>query len=99
MVLAPLLLTAIDHDLAISVASGFGLLGLTGVFVGLYKKRWFTLFGFGIMNLLLIVLNNYLYYSEVLIHYLPVVQKITFASFLLWIGLICYKMRVKEKSL
>ena len=76
------------HDIVIDVASVFGLVAFVGTFNGLYKSKWYGLFCFGIINLLLVALNNYLYYTKGLIIYLPVVQKITFASFLTWIGAI-----------
>lgn len=74
------------HDIVIDVASVFGLVAIAGTFSGLYKSKWYGLFRFGIFNLMLVALNNYLYYTKGMIIYLPVVQKITFASFLIWIG-------------
>ena len=76
------------HDTVIDVASVFGLVAIVGTFSGLYRSKWYRLFRFGMFNLLLVALNNYLYYTKGLIIYLPVVQKITFASFLIWIGAI-----------
>ncbi|MDZ4679683.1 MAG: hypothetical protein SH848_11090 [Saprospiraceae bacterium] len=73
------------HDAITYVASFIGLIAVTGTFIGLYKIKWFGLFGFGILNMLLVGLNNYLYYTKGMIIYLPVIQKITFVSFLLWI--------------
>ncbi|MFM9984643.1 MAG: hypothetical protein ACKVOK_05380, partial [Flavobacteriales bacterium] len=40
----------------------------------------------GLLNIALVGLNNYLYFSENMIKYLPVVQKISFVSFLVWIS-------------
>jgi hypothetical protein len=76
------------HDTIINAAGLCALVALSGTFAGLYKIRWIKLFWFGIFNLALIVLNNILYYGAGLKLYLPVVQKITFLSFLLWICLI-----------
>jgi hypothetical protein len=73
------------HDLATNVAGAFGVIALVGTFAGLRRFQWNKLFVFGIFNLLLVVLNNYLYYHSDLIYLLPVVQKISFASFLCWI--------------
>lgn len=73
------------HDLATNVAGAFGVIALIGTFAGLRRFQWNKLFVFGIFNLLLVVLNNYLYYHSDLIYLLPVVQKISFASFLCWI--------------
>jgi hypothetical protein len=79
------LFTKINHDLVTNLASIFGLIATVGTFIGLYTTRWFGLFAFGLLNVLLVGLNNYLYYSKGLIVYLPVVQKISFATFLIWV--------------
>ncbi len=88
MVIAFLLFTNLNHDFIINLASVCGLIGVAGALVALYKIRCFGLFAFGIVNLLLVALNNFVYHTEGFIIYLPVVQKITFVSFLLWIGCI-----------
>ena len=86
----PLLPTGL-HDAVINVSGLFGLMALFFVYYGLYKKRWYALFVFGILNLALIGLNNYLYYGTSL-YWLPLVQKITFLSFLLWISMVTVKL-------
>ena len=84
------------HDYIINIACLFALGALTGTFLGLYKMKWWALFTLGIFNLILVAVNNYLYYGGGLL-YLPVVQKITFGFFLLWICLICIKQyRITE---
>ncbi len=88
MLTAFFLLTTIDHDLATNLASAFGVIATIGTFIGLYKKKLHLLFAFGLLILLLVGLNNYFYYTKGLIIYLPVIQKISFAAFLIWICLI-----------
>ena len=83
-----LLLTHLNHDLAINISSGISLIAMIGTIVAVYKHSWHNLFLFGLFNFLLIGSNNYLYYSEGMIMYLPLVQKITFISVLVWICLI-----------
>ncbi len=73
------------HDTITYIASFFGLIAVAGTFIGLYKIKWYGLFAFGMINLLLVGLNNYLYYTKGMIIYLPVIQKVTFVTFLLWI--------------
>lgn len=85
MTIAFFLFTNINHDLITNLASILGLIATVGVFVGLYKAKWFRLFTFGLLNILLIIANNYVYYTKGLIIYLPVIQKISFAVFLIWI--------------
>jgi hypothetical protein len=91
-----LLLTSIDHDLAINTSSAFGLIAMIGTLIALYQLKcpperpsragkW--LLALGLFDLLLVALNNYLYHSNEMI-YLPVVQKFSFLSFLVWFCLI-----------
>lgn len=75
------------HDAIVNVASFCGVIATAGTFITLYKLRWNRLFWLGIFNLVLVALNNILYYGDGL-QYLPVVQKITFLFFLVWICLI-----------
>jgi hypothetical protein len=85
MTIAFFLFTNINHDLVTNLASFFGLIATVGTFAGLYKNKWYGLFFFGLLNILLVGLNNYVYYTKGLIIYLPVIQKISFATFLIWI--------------
>jgi hypothetical protein len=87
------------HNIVISVAGVFGLIALKGTYVGLYKNKSYQLFVMGLFNLFLITVNNILYYSPGLLKYLPVVQKITFLSFLTWICLIDIFMLKKLNGL
>jgi hypothetical protein len=99
MVVAFLLFTPIDHDLITNIASLFGLIAIIGTLAGLYKKRWYGLFAWGIVNLIIVGLNNYVYRTEGLIIYLPVVQKLSFACFLSWVCAIDIRMYRTLQSL
>ncbi len=90
MAIALLLLTTINHDSITNLASAFGIIATIGTLVGLYKIKWSRLFLFGLLNILLVVLNNYAYHTKGLILYLPLIQKISFASFLIWVSCIEY---------
>lgn len=85
MSISLLLFTDMNHDLVTNLASGFGLIATVTILIVLYQMKWYGLLIFGICNLLLIAGNNYLYYHKELIVYLPVVQKLSFAAFLLWV--------------
>lgn len=85
MTIAFLLFTDINHDLITNLASFFGFIATVGTFIGLYKTKWYGLFAFGLLNILFVGLNNYVYYNKELIIYLPVIQKISFATFLVWV--------------
>lgn len=98
MAIAILLFTSINHDLVTNLASGFGLLATMGTLIGLYQTKCYGLFVFGLLNILLVGLNNYVYYNGALIVYLPVIQKVSFLSFLTWICAIniqWYKLQMK----
>ena len=79
------LLTNINHDLAVNLASTLGFIATIGTLICIYQTKWYGLLAFGLFNILLVGLNNYLYYTEGMMIYLPVVQKISFLSFLVWI--------------
>ena len=85
MITAFFLFTQINHDLVTNAASSFGAIAIIGTFIGLYKNKLHNLFQFGLFNILLVVLNNLCYYNKELIIFLPVVQKISFVAFLVWI--------------
>lgn len=84
MIIAMFLFTDL-HDMVINIASLFGFISLIGTFAGLYKIKLYYLFWVGMLNVILVALNNYVYYSKGLIIYLPVIQKISFAFFLIWL--------------
>ena len=85
MIVGLFLFSNFNHDLITNVASLFGLIAMAGTLTGLYKNGWTTLFTWGLVNILLVIANNFLYYNKELISYLPWVQKLTFAAFLLWV--------------
>ena len=85
MTTALLLFTGFNHDTIINLASSFGVAATSGTLIGLYKSKWFGLFYFGLLNILLVGLNIYVYHTNGFIIYLPVIQKISFAIFLIWI--------------
>jgi hypothetical protein len=58
---------------------------IVGTFIGLYRSKWMTLFMIGLLNILMVCLNNYVYYTKGLIIFLPIIQKLSFAAFLIWI--------------
>lgn len=85
MVIACLLFTQINHDLVTNTASLFGLIAILTSMCALYQNKRIAIFVFGLFNLVLVLINNWLYYDTSLIKYLPLVQKISFASVLIWI--------------
>lgn len=90
------LLGVLEHDWVTNIASLLGVIAVIGTLVILKKEGWKFLLGYGLVNVLLVGLNNLFYYNTHLIYYLPIIQKITFASFLLWIWLMVYYARRKQ---
>lgn len=90
MLTACFLFTKFNHDLITNTASLFGLIAILTSMRALYQHKLMTIFIFGLFNLLLVLLNNCLYYDPSLIKYLPLVQKISFASVLIW--MICINL-------
>ena len=76
------------HDIVINLTGLLAFVAFAGTFAGLYKTGWRKLFWLGVFNIGLIAINNLIYYNKTYIAYLPVVQKITFVFFLVWICLI-----------
>jgi hypothetical protein len=85
MIIACLLFTNLHHDLITNTASLFGLIAILTAMWVLYQNKQLYIFVFGLFNLLLVLVNNWLYYDPSLIKYLPLVQKISFAAVLIWI--------------
>ena len=90
MLVMPFLLTH-SHDLIINSAAFLGCLAIIGLLANLLRLRLYFLFYLGIFCLLLCGLNNYVYYSNDLLKYLPIIQKISFFIFLLWFVLVSVK--------
>jgi hypothetical protein len=84
------------HDTLLNIAGVLILVCLTIVYIGLYKNKWYLLFNYGIINLIILAFNNYLYYCTNLF-YLPIVQKISVFIFLGWIILSCNYVYKKNK--
>ncbi|WP_240315504.1 hypothetical protein [Aquimarina longa] len=73
------------HDLMTILSSFFAVFVVAGIIRQIYKSKM-TLFKIsGIVCIVFLVLNNYIYYSEHFIKVLPLLQKITFAFILIWI--------------
>ena len=93
MLLAIFLFTGF-HDAIINIAGFLGIVSLSGTVIALYKRKFYMLFGWVLFNFLLIALNNYVYFSGSLMNYLPIIQKISFLSFLLWFS--CVAVRISK---
>ncbi|MGK4566850.1 hypothetical protein [Flavobacterium sp. 3HN19-14] len=85
-------LSSEHHDSVIYTATFFGMIALFGTFIGLFRIKWRFLFGFGIFNLIVTFIDLYIYTTKDFLVILPVIQKINFAGFLIWIAMINVKI-------
>lgn len=84
------------HDLMTTVSSIFGVVVVLRIIRVIYKGNLILFKIGGIVCLILLALNNLIYYSEYYIQWLPLIQKITFVLVLTWISGLNYKL-AKEK--
>ncbi|MEL6811559.1 MAG: hypothetical protein AAFP76_09515 [Bacteroidota bacterium] len=95
MVLAVLIFTRY-HDLMTTLSSVFGIFVVIGVIWEIYKSNMPYFKISGLLCILLLIVNNYVYYTQHGIEYLPLLQKLTFVFVLAWIVGINYKMTRKN---
>lgn len=76
-----------NHDLVINLSALFGGIAMVLVIIALRRMNMLSLYRTGLFNLVLIGINNIVYYSEKMLWMLPLVQKISFLFFICWISL------------
>ena len=77
-------LTSGTHDITLRISGIFGVIAFISCFIELYRANYFALFYFGIACLFIFLVNYYIYETGTFIRSLPVIQKVTFISFILW---------------
>ncbi len=87
-----------NHDTVINASVALGLLSILLTLWGMFHLRLWGFIIFGIVCLLLALLNIYVYYSKTWIGALPVIQKISFLAFLLWFSLVSVKVYTHQKA-
>ncbi len=92
MLAASLIFTSY-HDNMTIVSSAFGILVVIGIIWAVYKSDFTTFKITGVVCVLLMLLNNYIYYSLNGIELLPFIQKITFTVVLIWIAGLSLKLK------
>ena len=80
------------HDQITIISSVFGVVAVLGIIIELYKSQQWIWKASGLICLFLLGGNNIIYYSEIGIHLLPLIQKVTLAMTLLWISSLNIKM-------
>ncbi len=73
------------HDLVSIIGGFFGVLALVGVFKELIQSGKTSILGLGLWCMLLILINNFIYFTTLGIEVLPFIQKITLLFIFSWI--------------
>ena len=77
-------LTSGTHDITIRIAGFFGVIAFVTCFIELYKTEKYSLLSFGVICLMIFLANYLIYETQLFIHSLPIIQKVTFILFLIW---------------
>ena len=72
------------HDIIVRIAGLFGTTALITSFFEFYKAKFYKILFLGLFCFMIFILNYYIYETGWNIKYLPIIQKITFSSFILW---------------
>ncbi len=97
MIFATLMFTDY-HDLMIILSSLFGLIAVIGIIKEIYSSKLINYKITGVICMILLGINNIIYYSTKLIEWLPLIQKITFLTVLIWILGMNNEIRKKLKT-
>ena len=97
LIFASLLFTKL-HDFVTTLSSIIGLFALIGIILGVAKSNLILYKITGIASMILLLINNYIYYTRQFIYSLPLIQKFTFLIILLWIVGLNYKMIQIKKT-
>lgn len=84
------------HDLMTIISSIFGVFVGIGIIWEVYTSHLNVFKIGGIVCVILLGLNNYIYYSGNGIDYLPFIQKITFTTVLIWISGLNYTLTKQD---
>ena len=98
MILAVLIFTDY-HDLMTTLSSLFGLIATIGIIREIYSSQLSMYKLTGVICIILLGINNFIYYSEKFIEWLPLIQKITFFIVLIWVLGVNHEIRKKIKVL
>ena len=82
--IATCFLSSGTHDFTVRLAGLFGSIAFVSCSIELYRHRYFKLFYFGIGCLIIFIVNYYVYETGLYIRALPIIQKFTFLSFIVW---------------
>lgn len=84
MIFASLMFTPY-HDLMSMLSSLFGIIVVIGIIKAIYNSNLSGFKWMGLFCIVLLLANNYIYYTEDLIIALPLLQKVTLLVILVWV--------------
>lgn len=93
-----LFLSSGTHDTTVRIAGFFGLIAFMSLFIELYRIGLYRLFFFGLFCLIIFLVNYYIYETGSFIKGLPIIQKITFISFICWFTILNLAMIKKRRN-
>lgn len=96
-----LLMTNLNHNIVANMGAFLSVISLIITMKGLWHHHLIAYFYTGLINFFIVAVNTILYYHHEMIYYLPFVQKISFAYFLIWvcgISLVMYKRKIKTQT-
>lgn len=85
------------HDVMTTLVSVFGAMVLIGLIRTLHKKQMTFFKVSGIICMILVAINNLMYYNEDLIKYLPIIQKCNFILILAWTVGLNFKIKNEKE--
>lgn len=83
-IIVTLFLASGTHDFILRIAGIFGAIAIITCLVELYKIKYDKLLMLGVFCLLVFLANYFIYETNYYIKILPVLQKLTFISFIVW---------------
>lgn len=94
-----LFLASGTHDLIVRIAGAFGVIAVITCLVELYKIRNYKILILGVFCLIVFSANYFIYETGHFIKILPVLQKITFVTFIGWFVLLDIQLYKKLRLL
>jgi hypothetical protein len=92
MLMAVLVFTPL-HEWSINIGGMLGVAALSTTFFGLYQHQYRSLFYVGLFSLTWVLLDYFVYKTNVGEVYSPLIQKFTFLFFFVWIMMMDFKMK------
>jgi len=87
------------HDVIIITAALLAIIAFSGIFIGLRKNQYYTLLKVGCLSFALMFINYLVYFSNIMLWFLPVLQKLSMIILLAWIVLVNLEILKNERRI